>query len=126
MHHDRQHRFPWIWIALGVGIGFAVLCVCCGGPCAYNVYDGFTVMDSLVEDELRQNARFRERLGELESAEMNFMKTGDAARDVMVYDVKGSKGSGTLQVEFDSSRIGYPKIRWMKLESQGETVEIYP
>ena len=84
----------WMWILLGVG-GVLGL-VCCGGLASMMVL-GLNIAAQEVADQVRDNPKFREHIGELQEISMNF--TASAAKDdgeTFVYSVKGDKGSGTL------------------------------
>ena len=82
------------WI-LGSGALLAVL-VCCGGGVALLAFTK-SFIQTEVKEQLRDNAKLREHIGELETVELDF--AGTMAEDddnTFRYNVKGSKASGEL------------------------------
>lgn len=104
----------WLLIGLGV-VGGGVLLVCCGGAASVFVF-GTRVMGKQVAEALRDNPVIREHIGEIQSCDVDF--TASAAQegqDTMVFNVKGSKGSGTLIADTDSSDPDSETVRSAKL-----------
>jgi len=115
----------WLWVLLGLG-GVAGVC-CCGGGVAVVMF-GMNIVTAEIADELRDNPKFREHIGELQ--EMNVDYIASAAKDddeTFVYDVKGDKGSGELTVKHVTDDDGSEQIVTATLRlSDGKQVEIVP
>lgn len=86
-----------LWIVLGSVAGVVLLGgLCCGGF----VFVGFGALEDDIAAKLRDNPVLVEQIGTLESVDLNLTKSGDYSDpDTMVYDVKGSKGSGVAIVK---------------------------
>ncbi len=85
-----------LWV-LGGG-ALLVALVCCGGGVALLAFTK-SYMQAEVKNQLRDNPKLREQIGELETVELDF--SGTMAEDddeTFRYHVKGSKGSGELTV----------------------------
>lgn len=115
----------WIW-ALVITIIVMVLggIGCCGGL----FYFGLNVFNEEVKAQVVDNPVLKEQLGDLETMTVNFIKTGEANNeDVIVYDVKGSKATGTLSVEHTSNDAGDIVVVSATLTlSNGQTFELFP
>ena len=86
-----------LWVLLGGG-GLLVVLLCCGGGVALLMFTR-DFMQAEVKDQLRDNPKLREHIGELESVELDFSGTVAADDDeTFRYNVRGSKGSGELTV----------------------------
>lgn len=91
----------WLWVLGTVGV-LVVLgaVVCCGG--GYFAFQGVKgMLAQAVRDEVRGNPVIDEHLGPIESVEFNTWATAEEQQetpDALVYDVEGSKSSGTLVV----------------------------
>jgi hypothetical protein len=87
----------WLWILLGLG-GLAGV-GCCGSVIAVVVF-GMNVISTEIGDQVRDNPKFREHIGELQEISVDY--TASAAKDdddTFVYNVKGDQGSGVLTVK---------------------------
>ena len=115
----------WLWLLLGFG-GLAGLC-CCGGSIGVVMF-GMNVVTAEVADQLRDNPKFREHIGELQ--EMNVDWAASAAKDeedTFIYTVKGDKGSGTITVQQITDDDGNEQIVEASLRlSDGRQVKIVP
>jgi hypothetical protein len=115
----------WLWILLGVGgvVGLA----CCGGV-AGMVWFGMNIVAQEVADQVRDNEKFREHIGELKEISADF--TATAAKDesdTFVYRVKGDKGSGVLTVKQTTDDDGKEVIEEATLRlPDGKQVQIVP
>ncbi len=96
----KKKSMTWLWILLGVLGGGAVLaCACCGGTS----YWGMTAGALIVAKTLEGNAVIDEHIGTIDSASFDFQATGEAGQKaggdqkILVFDVKGSKGSGRVE-----------------------------
>lgn len=66
---------------------------CCGGIGV--VIFGMNVISAEVADQLRDNQKFREHIGELEEINVDFVASAAKDEDdTFVYKVKGAKGRG--------------------------------
>jgi hypothetical protein len=86
-----------LWLVLGGG-GLTLILLCCGGGMAVLLFTR-SVMVAEVKDQLRDNPKLREHIGELEEVELDF--AGSIAEDddnTFRYNVRGSKASGELTV----------------------------
>lgn len=113
----RSSGMKIVWILLGA---FGVLgLVCCGG-CAFFGFWGMNKGAELIAQALSDAPAVKEHIGEIESASINYTATAEYkeqypdAENLVVVDVKGSKGSGQLIV--NTSQGGGPEgIRWARL-----------
>lgn len=120
----------WLWILVGVGLAGVLGLVCCGGLGLW----GFSLGTQVLGDELKKavagNADVQQHLGDVESVSMNIMATGEEGpkrpgRQVLVFDAKGSTGSGKFIVE--QSRNPQPGDMFEKIDLKlpsGETVSV--
>jgi hypothetical protein len=72
---------------------------CCGSVIAVVVF-GMNVISTEIGDQVRDNPKFREHIGELQEISVDY--TASAAKDdddTFVYNVKGDQGSGVLTVK---------------------------
>jgi len=89
----------WLWILLGVGGVVVLSCVCCGGFMMF----GFNLVGKQIIAQLNSDPTAQQHLGTVSSASMDFVAIGEAnknkagGRQYMVFDVKGSKGSGKVK-----------------------------
>lgn len=87
----------WMWL-LGCG-GVLMTLLCCGGGIGVMTF-GLQVMSSEVKDQMRDNPKFREHIGEVQEFEMDWAASfGDEGQDTYRYRVRGTKGSGELTVK---------------------------
>lgn len=110
-----------ILIIAAVVLGGGTL-VCCGGF----VYFGLNIMSAEVETELRDNARLREHIGELQELTMNFTRSlANDEDDIFVYNVRGTLGSGELTVHHITGDDGRELVVAASLRlSDGRTIEL--
>lgn len=95
----KKKSLKWLWIILALG-GVGLL-VCCGGMGGL-AWFGLDQMGEAVKIELNKNPAVTAELGTIESAKMNFTKTGEAGQETegaMVFDVTGDKGTGQFSVK---------------------------
>lgn len=115
----------WIWVLLGLG---GALFLCCGGGVVAVGMFGMNIVAAEVEEQLRDNPKLREHIGEIQSLEFDFVAT--AAKDddeTFVYNVQGDKGSGTLTVRQTTDEELNEVIEQATLRlKDGKTVEIVP
>ena len=87
---------------------------------------GFNVLAEEARAAVENNAVFKEHIGNIQSLELNFTKSsahGDP--DVMVYDVEGDRGSGTLYISTTDNFSGDSDINWIELRlPSGETYDL--
>lgn len=114
----------WLWILLGVG--GVLLIGCCGCMGAMAMF-GKTAMDAgmgMVAQQIRpgldNDPVVQEHLGEIEEMNWNLMATGEAnqnngGQDVLVWDVKGTKGEGQIIGALDQTG-GTAKLKNGKLK----------
>ena len=93
--------------------GLVSLVVCCGGGILITQY-GVSMLASEYERQLAGNPVIVEHIGEIESLEPSWSATIQEAQNAdppgqqtsFAFEVKGSKGSGTLLVQQDKSGDG--------------------
>ena len=101
----------WLWILLGVG-GVAVLGCCgCAGIAWWGMGAGMNMVAQQIRPGLENDPVVQQHIGEIETFDWNLMATGEATEkstgeDVMVWDVKGSKGSGQISGTVDQAAGG--------------------
>lgn len=115
----------WLWIVLGVG-GLAVLC-CCGGSIGAAIF-GLNITTTEVANELRDNPKFREHIGELQTLSIDWTRSSaEDDGDTFVYNAKGSKGSGVVTVKHITDDDGNEEIIDASLRlPDGRQVQIVP
>jgi hypothetical protein len=86
-----------VGLILGGIVGVVLLC----GGCGIGMYYfGVRQIASGVQATLAQNLVIQEHIGDIQSLEFNLMATGErGGGDMFVFDVTGSKGSGTIIAE---------------------------
>jgi hypothetical protein len=93
--------------------GVLGLLVCCGGG-AMMIPFGISILTSDYQQQLAGNPVIVEHIGEIESLEMSWSATfeeaqksdGQGSAAPIAFEVKGSKGSGTLLIQQDQSGGG--------------------
>lgn len=121
----RQTSSSGVWalilIIAAVVLGGGTL-LCCGGL----VYFGLNMMSAEVETELRDNARLREHIGEIQELTMDFTRSlASDDDDVFVYNVRGTKGSGKLTVHHITGNDGNEIVLAASLRlSDGRTIDL--
>lgn len=86
-----------------LGIVGAIVAVgalfCCGGGILLMRF-GFDIMTVEVRDALAARPEVRENIGDIESLELNFVRSSTNNDDeTFVYDIEGSKGKGFVTVK---------------------------
>lgn len=100
----KRSSNTWLWV-LGIG-GGVMLLLCCGcGVGMYYAWQGVTgVMGGWVKEQVADDPVIKEHIGEVESVTLNLIAVGEEAErnppvkgeEKLVFDIKGSKGSGKL------------------------------
>jgi hypothetical protein len=121
----RRSSLTWLWALVGGGALLVLLC--CGGGFLVMRF-GFSVMAVEVKDQLRDNPKVREHLGEITQFDMDL--TGSMAaegEDVYRYKVRGTKGSGELTVKHHTGDNDKEVIDKASLRlSNGTTLQVVP
>lgn len=124
----RTKSSSWLWAIVALaGLGIVGIVVCCGGG-FWLMSFGLNVMTAEVEDDLRDNPRFQEHVGEIQQFEMDWSRSfGENDNDTFVYNVKGTKGSGKITIKHITNDAGEEEIvsASLRLDS-GQTVELIP
>jgi len=115
----------WMWL-LGCG-GLLMFVLCCGGGIGV-VAIGFRVMSAEIKDQIRDNPKFREHIGEVQELEMDWAASfGAEGEDTYRYRVRGTKGSGELTVKHITGPDGNEVINEAELRlADGTKVQIVP
>jgi hypothetical protein len=117
-----------LWI---IGIILAVLagggCLCCGGM-AVMTRVGLSAAGQAVGVAAARDPAVQEHIGTVETCAMNISKTaehGQRKPEHAAFDIKGSKGSGTLLVKIDNGQNGEVRITSGELIlPSGETIPL--
>jgi len=113
---------PWYWV-LG-GCGFVTLLLFCGGGIAAVIF-GLNLVEEDLKVQLRDLPQVRQHLGELQTIEVNFLKSGTVEDDALVYDATGTKGSAELTVVSVTSFDGPEEIESAVMRlPDGQVIEI--
>ncbi len=87
----------WLWVLLGLGV---MSFLCCGGIVAGVAIFGMNIVAQEVADQVRDNPKFREHIGELQSLDVDWVATSAKNdQETFVYTAQGDKGSGVLTVK---------------------------
>ena len=115
----------WLWILLALG---GVLFLSCGACVVGVAMFGMNIVAEEVAGQVRDNPKFREHIGELESLNVDWVATSANDDDeTFVYKAKGNKGSGVLTVKQETDDDGNEVIREASLRlKSGTTVQIVP
>jgi len=115
----------WMWL-LGCG-GLFMFVLCCGGGIGLATF-GFALISSEVKDQIRDNPKFREHIGEVQEFEMDLAGSfGDDDDNTYRYRVRGTKGSGELSVKQRTGPDSNEVIDEAELRlSDGTKVQIVP
>ena len=117
----------WIWILGIVGVGGLLVCGCCGGT----IWFSLSMVNDAMQQEVAGHPAIAEHLGEIQSMSMNVNATGEETEKrgggatVLVYNVKGTKGSGMLLGE--QSKNPQPGDMFSKIDlrlDSGEEISI--
>ena len=94
----KKSSIGCILIVLAIVGGGGVL-LCCGGG-GFMAWFGTRMLGEVVTKSLKDHPVIKEHLGELESMSIDFSATGENnEQDTIVFQAKGSKGTGTLYVK---------------------------
>jgi hypothetical protein len=112
----------------GLGIGGAVLLLACGGTCTGLLMFGMNIAEEEIAAQLRDEPKFREHIGELQSLDMDLIASGAEDDDeVFVYKVRGSKGSGKVTIHEGEDDDGNTTVEKATLRlSDGTQVQVVP
>lgn len=112
-------------IVLGGG-ALMVLLICCGGGGGL-IWFGLNIVTAEIEDQLRDNERLKEHVGVVESFSLDFSRSAAKNDDSMVFQVKGSLGSGSVTVVADTDAEGHQVVRSAVLRlPDGKDVPLVP
>jgi len=122
----------WILAIVGV-LGVLGLLVCCGGGYALmNV--GFDMMGAQATTAIRSNPTANDKIGEVKSCKVDFPASAahpenqkkDNQRQILVFNVEGTKGSGILTGEL-VNQPGQQELKPRELRmSTGEIITFAP
>ena len=106
-------------------IALLIFMVSCGGGGGL-VMMGMNMIAADIEVQLRDNEQLRAEVGEIQSLDVNWSRTfNEDNEDIMIFDLKGSEGSGELTVDSYSDDNANEQIRSAVLRtSDGRTVEL--
>lgn len=109
-----------VGLVVVLGGGFTVFC--CGGGLWFANF-GLNVLEADLEAQLRDHPTVREHLGEIESFEMDWVKSGSIDDgDTFVYNVVGSKDEAEFTITSVSMDDGSEEIVYAEMRlSGGET-----
>jgi hypothetical protein len=115
-----------LWWALGGGGALLLLLCCCS--CGGLFMFGMNIAEEEIAVQLRDNPKFREHIGELESIEIDMIaSSAQNDAEVFVYRVRGNKGSGRLTVREGSDAEWNTTIERADLRlPDGAQVQILP
>jgi hypothetical protein len=114
----------WMWL---LGCGGLCFVLCCGGGIGLATF-GFALISSEVKDQIRDNPKFREHIGEVQEFEMDLAGSfSDDDDDTYRYRVRGTKGSGELTVKQTTGPDGDEVVEEAELRlSDGKKVQVVP
>ena len=89
---------------------------------------GLNITTTEVANELRDNPKFREHIGELQTLSIDWTRSSaEDDGDTFVYNAKGSKGSGVVTVKHITDDDGNEEIIDASLRlPDGRQVQIVP
>jgi hypothetical protein len=116
----------WLLATVLVVLALSLL-VCCGGGYFVTRF-GMSMLTSEIEDQLRDNPLLRDKIGDVQSFEMDWVRSfRDQQDDTFVYRVKGTKGEGEVTVRHVTNDEGDEEILSATLRlPNGERVELVP
>lgn len=107
------------------GLGGFVLV--CGGCCVFGMFQFSGILEEAARSELADNAVIIEHIGEIQSLEVDWSATIDAASqrpNTFVFDVQGDKDSGVVSAQMDD-RGGQLKLLSGQVRlSNGDSYEL--
>lgn len=104
-------------------LGGVVLLVCCGGLVGLMLFGG-RLMASEVEAQLRDNPVLQEHIGQIESFEIDWVRSGqEEGDDTFVYRVEGTKGKGYCVVTHITDLEGNEQI--VRAELRTDEGDVY-
>lgn len=115
----------WLWLLLAGGI---TLFLCCGGGVVGVVIFGMNIVAEEVATQVRDNPKFREHIGELQSLDVDWVaSSAHDDEETFVYKARGDKGSGVLTVKQETDDDWNEVIVEASLRlKNGTTVQIVP
>lgn len=124
-----------LYVLLGLG-GAAILACCgCGGAMYFTMQFGLSQAAAQLKPQLQSDPVVQEHVGDISDLGMNIMATGTEAQknpnqakgeEKIVFDIKGSKGSGQVVGQMDQG-AGQVRLRNAELRmSSGETFQLSP
>jgi hypothetical protein len=114
-----------LWILLGGGLLLGL--ACCGGVGAVLMF-GVNVMTTEIRDQVRDNPKLREQVGEITHFDIDwFGSMAEEGDDTFRYKVRGTKAAGELTVTHHTDDAGDEVIdeAWLRLPD-GAKVKIVP
>jgi hypothetical protein len=124
----RRGGMPaWAWVLLGGG-GLMLL-LCLGGTAVIGLMGiGAKVMEVEVRDQLRDNPKLREHIGEIRSFEVDSAGSfAESDSNTFRYKVEGTTGSGEMTVRHITSEDDKEVVEEAHLRlSDGTQVQIVP
>lgn len=120
----KPKQTNWLVVGLIGGAGVMLLLCCGGGLWLANF--GLDVITVEIEQQLRDHPDIVEHIGNVESFEMDFVKsTAHPHDDFWVYEVVGSKGRGELTVHHVTNDNDEEEIISASLRmSDGTTIKL--
>ena len=119
----KKKRSIAVWlVCLFIGGGISML-VCCGGLFHF----GMGLVADGVWEKVESDPRFTAHVGQVKKHQMAYGASFAADKDVLVYDVEGTKWSGRVSVKYEDDDAGDEQILWVRFTlSTGEIVELKP
>lgn len=123
----KSNGLKIVLIILGVlGVGSLL---CCGGVYfagQWGIGQVGEMIGKALSAELQGNPTLEKEIGTIESLTWNIMKSGKETQDrdeqnLIVFDVKGSKGSGEIICKIKQGGGDEPTITWAKLRKPDGT-----
>lgn len=95
------------WV-IGILVGVVLLGLLCCGAVGVVGYLGLGQIGTQVTEQIQDDPVIVDQIGEVESVSMSIMATGEYQQEsgeegVIVFDIKGSKGSGKLRARQSGS-----------------------
>jgi hypothetical protein len=118
----------WTCLIVALGGGFLLVAiVCCGGGGLLGWF-GMSIVSAEIEAQLRDNPTLKEHIGEIESFQLNFVKSAaENNQNSLIFEVKGTKGSGEITVMAATDPNGKEIIQSAELRlADGQKVQLAP